>query len=84
MLDSLHPGAVSTSMGVDRDTGFARLVVKLLKSLFKSPEQGADTANYPAILDEVEGISGKYFYRRKAFPSSESSYDKHLARRLWD
>jgi hypothetical protein len=36
------------------------------------------------MSEKVEGVSGKYFYKRKAIPSSERSYDKELARRLWD
>lgn len=83
-VNCLHPGAVSTSMGINRDTGFGSLIVKLIKPFFQTPEQGADTSVYLAVSDEVEGISGKYFYRRKAVPSSKSSYDKDLARRLWD
>ena len=47
-------------------------------------EQGADTLVYLASSKEVEGITGKYFYKRKAIASSPLTYDEAVARRLWD
>ena len=32
---------------------------------------------------EIEGVSGKYFVRCKATPSSKRSYDQGIATRLW-
>jgi hypothetical protein len=32
----------------------------------------------------VEGITGKYYVKRDAVPSSSLSYDEDLARRLWE
>ncbi len=79
----VHPGAVATNMGVDRDTGFGKTIMKLLKLFFQTPEQGASTAVYVATSDECAGISGEYFYKSRIHKSSKRSYDQALARRLW-
>lgn len=39
-VNCLHPGAVGTSIGVNRETGFGRGVLKLLSRFFLTPEQG--------------------------------------------
>ena len=83
-VNCLHPGAVATSMGVNRETGFGTMITRLLKPFFQTPEEGADTAIYLATSKDVEGITGKYFYRRKPIKSSRGSYDKTTAKKLWD
>ncbi len=47
-------------------------------------EEGADTQIWLATAKEVEGITGKYFVRRRETRSSAASYDVAVARRLWD
>ncbi|ATB34635.1 oxidoreductase/Short-chain dehydrogenase [Cystobacter fuscus] len=79
----LHPGAVGTQLGVDRDTGGGRAIMKLLSYVFITPEQGADTSVYLASSDEVSGVSGEYFYRRKPAPVSKLAEDREQIERLW-
>lgn len=83
-VNCVHPGAVGTNMGVDRKTGFGRSLLRFLSLFFLSPEQGADTAVYLVLSEEVAAVTGKYFYRRKEEKSSALSYDKELAQKLWD
>jgi len=80
----LHPGAVATNMGINRKTGFGTFITKLLKPFFNTPEKGAETTIYLAISKEVEGISGKYFYKQKEILSSKRSYNKEDAKKLWE
>lgn len=80
----VHPGAVATNMGVDRDTGFGKTVMKLLKPFFRTPEEGAATAITVATSEDLSGISGEYFYNGKIHRSSKQSHDEHLARKLWE
>lgn len=80
----LHPGAVATAMGINRDSGFGTFITRMLKPFFQTPEQGAKTAIYLATSQDVDGVTGKYFYKKKPLPSSKSSYDKELAKRLWE
>jgi NAD(P)-dependent dehydrogenase (short-subunit alcohol dehydrogenase family) len=82
-VNCLHPGAVATGMGVDRETGFGGFATRLLKPFFLSPEEGADTAVYLATSPEVAGRSGEYFYKRKPAKTSEAARDDEAARRLW-
>lgn len=79
----LHPGAVSTNMGINRETGFGKSVSRLLKPFFQTPEQGAETTIYLATSSDVKGITGKYFYQKKVASSSKKSQDKELADKLW-
>jgi hypothetical protein len=60
------------------------IVTALLKPFFLSPARGAATSIHLAAADEVEGVSGKYFVRRREVPSSPASYDEADARRLWE
>ncbi len=82
-VNALHPGAVATNMGIDRQTGFGGLITKILKPFFQTPKEGASTAVYLAISNEVEGITGKYFYNKKSINSSKESYDEKLQEKLW-
>jgi retinol dehydrogenase-14 len=49
-----------------------------------SAAEGAETIIYLADSPEVEGVSGKYYVRKKAVASSAISYDLATARRLWE
>lgn len=80
----LHPGAVSSNMGVDRDTGFGKGVHNLLGKILQSPLEGAATSIYLAASPEVEEVSGKYYYKKKVIKSSKKSYDVALAKCLWN
>ncbi len=63
--------------------GILGLLTHPLRLVFVSPEQGAQTGIYLATSPEVEGITGKYFVKCKAIPSSPASYDTATASRLW-
>jgi NAD(P)-dependent dehydrogenase (short-subunit alcohol dehydrogenase family) len=77
-----HPGAVRTNL-VQGNPWFYRLVWAAIGPFMLSPEKGADTAVYLASSPEVEGMSGKYFVKRKVAESSEASHDMEAAGRLW-
>lgn len=79
--NTLHPGAVATHFGQGK--GLMGWVVKLFRPFFLTPEQGAETQIYLASSPEVEGVSGRYFVKKKAAKSSKISYDTAVAQRLW-
>lgn len=83
-VNCLHPGAVATSMGINRENGFGTLITSMLKPFFQTSEQGAQTAIYLATSKDVDEVTGKYFYKKRPVPSSKRSYDKAAAKRLWD
>jgi len=83
-VNALHPGAVSTSLGMDRNTGFGKSVIKLLKPFFQTPDEGASTAIYLAESKEVAETTGEYFYYRKRENVSKKAEDRKLAAYLWN
>ena len=85
-VNCLHPGAVSTDGPLkDPDLSpFSRLLYRMVRFFFLSPEKGAQTAIYLASSPGVEGITGQYFIKKKPVKSSPDSYDADIARRLWD
>jgi NAD(P)-dependent dehydrogenase (short-subunit alcohol dehydrogenase family) len=82
-VNALHPGIVATNFAM-RSGGAIGLIMRLFRPLFIGPEQGAQTGIYLATSPEVEGVTGKYFVKCKAIPSSPASYDTAVARRLWE
>lgn len=75
-----HPGAVRTNLVQGGSYG---LMWKAAGPFFISSEKGADTAVYLASSDEVAGISGGYYVKRKQERSSAISYGEETAKKLW-
>lgn len=83
----LHPGVVATGFGHNNRTDlFGRAfggVLTAIRPFLLSPERGAETSVYLASSPEVDGVTGKYFVKKKAVASSPESYDEAAASRLW-
>ena len=47
-------------------------------------EEGARTVVYLVSSPEVEGVTGKYFYKEKAIDSDPATYVKEDWKRLWE
>ena len=82
-VNALHPGFVSTNFGRSNGGIFGPLF-RLVQVAAISPDSGAETSIYLASSPEVEGVSGKYFDKKKPIRSSAVSYDQAAARRLWE
>lgn len=74
-VNAVHPGFVNTN--------FQRAAGLNMRGPL-TPEEGADTQIWLAQSPEVEGVTGKYFVRRRDTRSSDFSYDQAVARRLWE
>src|SRR2546428_6497944 len=83
-VNALEPGPTSTTFGRKGAGPVARLLLKLVSSLFSSPEKGAQTSIYLASSPEVETITGKYFVKSIPRRSSARSYDESLQCQLWE
>jgi retinol dehydrogenase-12 len=81
-VNALHPGFVATNIG-SNNGWIVRALRPLMNLRALSVEQGAETAIYLATSPEVEGVTGKYFFRCQPVPSSSYSCDEALAKRLW-
>jgi NAD(P)-dependent dehydrogenase (short-subunit alcohol dehydrogenase family) len=79
--NALHPGVVATRFG--RNNWLWRLWGPVFRLFAISPAQGAETLVHLASAPEVERVSGKYFVKKQAVPSSPESYDRAAAERLW-
>jgi len=78
----LHPGAVATNIW-SKPLGRAGFIAKITRLFMMGPEGGAETPIYLASSPDVEGVSGKYFTKKKEKESSKESNDEQVARRLW-
>jgi NAD(P)-dependent dehydrogenase (short-subunit alcohol dehydrogenase family) len=81
--NALHPGVVATRFGRN-DNGLFTLAVKLVRPFLISEESGARTSIHLATSPEVEGVTGKYFLRRRPRRPPREALDEAVARRLWD
>lgn len=81
--NAVHPGAVSTNLGIDRKTEFGKSVHKILKPFFQSAEEGAATTVYLATAPELKDVTGKYFYQMEEIDVSEDAANEWLAEELW-
>jgi retinol dehydrogenase 14 len=82
--NALHPGTVRTGYGADGDTGgLLAFGLKISSPFFLTPAKGAQTSIYLASSPEVEGVSGRYFYKGKPIEPRPPARDPEAARRLW-
>lgn len=82
-VNALHPGFVRTRFGHDNPGLWGKLI-KWSQIFAISPEKGAETSIYLATSPDVQGVSGKYFYKKKARKTNKASYNKEAQRRLWE
>lgn len=86
-VNAVDPGMVSTNIGTNN--GWMWKVSKPIFDTIRgvkyiSPEEGARTLVYLACSPDVAGVTGKYFVREQAVPSSPASYDANTGRKLWE
>ncbi len=83
--NAMDPGGVATNLG--RNNGLISWMRHIgyhaLKRELVLPDKGAETVVYLAASPEVEGISGKYFFRNREVSPSSISRDEEAAKRLW-
>lgn len=78
----LNPGAVRTKIWYN--SGAFTPLFRILSIFMLSARKGAETSIYLASSAELEGVSGKYFVKKMAKRTSDTSYDGALAKKLWD
>ena len=85
-VNSLHPGHVDTSMwdlwGAERKW-YQSIINGIIKLFLISAEEGAQTSIYLASSNEVKGITGKYFAKKKMKVASKKCADIKLQKELW-
>lgn len=79
----VHPGMVATGLGANNGA-LGRAATVLLRPFALSPRKGAQTPLYVAGAPELEGVSGRYFARKREATTSAAARDPEAARRLWE
>lgn len=82
-VNCFHPGFVKTNMAV----GDNKIVGFLKPLIFRTGipvEEGAETAIFLASSPDVDGVSGKYFYKKKERNTSSKAKVVEDQKRLWD
>lgn len=81
--NSCHPGAVATGLGTNNGL-LGKVLMGSLKPFFRSPEKGAETSIYLACSDDVDGLSGEYYYNCRVAKTKPWARDDATAERLWE
>lgn len=79
----LHPGFVGTALGTNNGA-LGQVLGRLLRPFALTPRRGAETSVYLASAPELDGVSGRYFARKREARSSAAARDADAARRLWE
>lgn len=80
--NALHPGVVGTNFGSSGNS-FFRNSMKIMKGLLTSPEKGAETSIFLASAEEAEGITGKYWAKRREKTPSKDAQNQEYVDALW-
>jgi NAD(P)-dependent dehydrogenase (short-subunit alcohol dehydrogenase family) len=83
-VNALHPGFVATGFAKNNGKIIAALVSLITPLVARSPAKGAETSVYLASSQNVQGITGKYFYDSHVIPTAPQATDMVIARKLWD
>jgi NAD(P)-dependent dehydrogenase (short-subunit alcohol dehydrogenase family) len=84
-VNAVHPGHVATNIwNMWPGKWYQALLFKIIRWFAMSPEDAAQTSVYLASSDEVKGITGKYFEKKKIKEKvSPKSQDIRLQKELW-
>ena len=82
-VNCLHPGVVGTAFGQNNGI-IQRSLFCLAKPFMKSSDKGAETSVYLCSSNDVEGITGEYFYNCKIAKTTKWARSEGDADRLWN
>ncbi len=77
------PGFTATNLGKNSGSLRSSIMFKMVRPMQQSAKKGAETSIYLASSDEVKGITGKCFEKKKETSTCPASYDEDFQRRLW-
>jgi NAD(P)-dependent dehydrogenase (short-subunit alcohol dehydrogenase family) len=81
-VNAVHPGTVYSGFG--NGTGLLRYGIELYRPFMLTPEQGAQTLIWLCSSPDVEGITGKYYYKKRQIRAVSQTYNQDVQRALWD
>lgn len=80
----LHPGMIDSGIWRNVPAPLSWPLKLIVKSFFKTPEQGCQTSLHLAVSEELEGVSGKYFVDCKEKALSNAASDMAKAKKVWE
>ncbi len=80
-VNALHPGGVNTGFAKEA-TGLTGFIFRKLKFMLRSAQKGAETIIWLATSNNVNGISGKYFYDKKEIKAQPIAYNLNYQQQL--
>jgi len=83
-VNVVEPGFVTTNLGGNSGSRFCSLAYLIARPMQISAKKGAETPAYSASSPEVDGVTGKCFYKLKETTTAQASYDQETQRRLYD
>jgi len=81
--NALHPGGVRTNLARG-EGGWFGVGFRLAWPFMISAAKGADTVIWLASSRDVDGVTGRYFERRRPIAPNPVARDASVARRLWN
>lgn len=84
-VNALHPGHANTNIwNLWPGKWYQTLFRKIMNIFLVPPNEAARTTIYLAESDEVRGVSGKYFDKKKTKEVSPQAKDMQLQKGLWE
>ncbi len=83
-VNAVHPGGVRTQLARDFRGPMKWLFAVMMPLFFISPEKGAETSVFAATAPELDGVTGRYFTKKKEEPLQPIGLDAENRRRLWE
>ncbi len=84
VCNCLHPGFVNSNFG-NNNISMMRFAINILKNFLAiTCEKAAETPIELIYNNDLNKVTGKYFFNKKEIKSSKNSYDNEIADKVWD
>ena len=78
-VNCVHPGVIGTDVFREYPKWFA----KFMNLLISKPTEGAKPSIYLASSEELDNVTGKYFYKTKQKDTDKLANDLDLSEKIW-
>ena len=82
-VNCLHPGFVATNFGTHNNSFWGKIAMKIATPFARNSYRGASSSIYLCTSDEVEEVTGQYFYDCKIGKLTSSAQNEEIAKELW-
>lgn len=82
-VNSCHPGIIRTELGRHMDSWLRTIYRPILKPLYKTIHEGAQTSIRLAVDPDLQNVTGKYFLDCEEFIPNQTARDVETGKWLW-